>query len=69
MRIEKELEYFVIYRGNGRRESAFCFFVDHDKSCWTAVRPWEARRFNSLESAEECLAELRHRARLRKGHP
>jgi len=65
MRIEKELDGFIICRGRAR-ESFFCFFVDADRSCWTSKSPWIATKYKSEADARKAVKELKRRERLRR---
>jgi len=62
MRIERELNHWIIVRGKeGGRQSFFCFFVDHDKSSWTTKKPWACRQYPSKQAAQVDLTELARR--------
>lgn len=53
---------FIITKG--KRRQAFCFFVDHDSSCWT-TRGGHVT-FSTKLGAETALTELRRRDKIRR---
>lgn len=66
MRIEKDYTIgFCIVKGQGRKETYFCFFVDSDKAAWSK-KPWQRKVYKREEDAQEALDELRRRAKLRR---
>ena len=66
MRIEPNGQGFLIVKGQGKRESYFCFLVDNDRSCWTSKRAWDARIFKRRMDADLEIGELRRRDKIRR---
>lgn len=66
MRAEPELNHWIIVRGTGRRESFFCFFVDHDRASWSSGKPWSCAKFKTKAEAEETITEIRKRNAIRR---
>ena len=66
MRVEREGNYWIVVSGKGYKERFFCCYVDADKSSWTLKQPWGAQRFRTEAQANECLSELKRRAKLRR---
>lgn len=62
MRIEKDGQYWIIVRGQGKRESYFRFLVDGMAS-WTSKKPWGCRRYATLALATQDLEDLRAKNR------
>jgi hypothetical protein len=65
VRVELDLDHWVIVRGVGHRQQFYDFLIDHDRSAWTSKK-YFGHHFMTIEDAQKSLAELSRRARLRK---
>lgn len=68
MRIE-HLPYsgrWIVLRGRNTIHYYNGILVDHDRVSWTTYRP-DAHRFVTEQAAQETLAEIRRRTKLRGG--
>jgi hypothetical protein len=62
MKVEKRGNGFIVVSGSRK----FCFFVDHNSSCWTLRNTGDVQQFATEQAANDVIAELKMRTKIRR---